>query len=47
MPVAIYEQTFVFTASGVIPACKAGMTLLHSNRKNLAVADKIHYKIAV
>ncbi|WP_256466296.1 hypothetical protein [Wolbachia endosymbiont of Oedothorax gibbosus] len=26
---------------------QSGMALLHSNRKNLAVTDKIHYKIAI
>ncbi|WP_265031492.1 hypothetical protein [Wolbachia endosymbiont (group A) of Tiphia femorata] len=32
---------------GVIPVRDTGMALLHSNRKNLAVTDKIHYKIAI
>ncbi|WP_265031539.1 hypothetical protein [Wolbachia endosymbiont (group A) of Tiphia femorata] len=31
----------------VIPVLDTGMALLHSNRKNLAVTDKIHYKIAI
>ncbi|WP_250294616.1 hypothetical protein [Wolbachia endosymbiont of Oedothorax gibbosus] len=34
-------QQSEFTTNGVIPVLDTGMALLHSNRKNLAVTDKI------